>query len=159
MSWPASHATIDGDRRVEQLLTEMIDRSTGMEAAWPAVGDVIADHMATQFATEGAHLTGKPWAPLSPPYLAWKLAHGGNGILRLSDAMVSSLISRPMAVEEYGPDWATFGTNDPKAKFHQGGTKKMPQRKIIELDSPGGEELADDCNSVLARYIFEGRLS
>ena len=31
-------AKIKGDRRVKQLLTEMVDRTQGVEAAWPAVG-------------------------------------------------------------------------------------------------------------------------
>jgi hypothetical protein len=154
------HATIEGDRRVMQLFSEMADRADGIPAdVWAKVGDEIAEHMAEQFATEGAHLTGKAWAPLSPPYLRWKVRHGLHPErLRATDALVSSLISRPMAVEEYSPLEAKFGTDDPKARFHQGGTKFMPQRKIIEVDSPGGEELADDAWSVVARYIFENRL-
>lgn len=150
-------ATIEGDRRVEQLLTEMADRTTGIAAAWPAVGDVVAEHMAEQFATEGSHLTGRPWAPLSPKYLAWKLAHGFMPEkLRQTDAMVSGWISRPMDIEEYGPDWARFGSSDSKGGFHQHGTRFMPQRKIMDVDV--NPDFPDDVNSVLARYIFENRL-
>jgi hypothetical protein len=151
-----SHSRIDGDRRVRQLLTEMVDRTTGMEAAWPGVGDVIADAMKQQFATEGAHLNGVQWAPLNPDYLAWKIGKGFRPErLRQTDAMKDSLTSRPMDVEVYEPMRATFGTTDEKAPWHQHGTSIMPQRQIINVTA----DLADDVNSVLATYIFEGRLS
>lgn len=148
------HATIVGDRRVQQLLTEMIDRVSGVEPAWPGVGDVIAENLAEQFATEGAHLTGA-WAPLSPAYLAQKLADGfpATKLLR-TGAMASSFTSRPMAIEEYGARTARFGSDDAKAQFHQAGTSKMPQRQIINVTP----DMADDVSSVLARYIFEDRL-
>lgn len=152
----ASSARIDGDRRVRQLLSEMADRTQGVEAAWPKVGDVIADAMTQQFQTEGAHLNGVQWAPLSPDYLAWKIRKGFRPErLRQTDKMRDSLTSRPMAVEVYGPMRATFGTDDQKAAFHQNGTSMMPRRQIITVT----DDLADDVNSVLATYIFEDRLS
>lgn len=155
MPGPHSHATITGDRRVKQLLSEMVDRVTGMQVAWPGVGAVIADAMDKQFDTFGAHLNGRPWAPLSPPYLAWKIRNGFDPrTLRKTGDMRASLVSRPMAVERYGDFEATFGTNDEKARFHQNGTRFMPQRKIMNATA----DLADDVNSVLARYIFEDRL-
>ena len=153
----ASHARIEGDRRVHQLLSEMVDRTQGVEAAWPAVGDVVAEAMYEQFASEGVYLTGKPWAPLKPDYLRWKIRRGFHPErLRQTDQMRLGLIGRPMPVEEYRPFSATFGTDDEKAGFHQNGTRFMPQRKIMEADV--NPDFADDVNSVLARYIFENRL-
>lgn len=155
MPGPHSHATITGDRRVKQLLSEMADRTQGVESAWPGVGDVIADSMQQQFDTFGVALNGKAWAPLKPEYLAWKIRNGYDPrTLRKTRDMEASLTGRPMAIEEYFPMSARFGTNDKKAAFHQNGTKFMPQRKIINIT----EDLADDVNSVLARYIFEDRL-
>lgn len=149
------HATIDGDRRVEQLLSEMVDRTHGVEPAWPGVGDVLAKAFTLQFDTEGNHLLGHQWAPLKPEYLRWKIRHGFDPRrLHKTGEMRRSLTSRPMAVEEYRPMSATFGTNDEKAPYHQHGTRFMPQRQIIAVT----EDLADDVNSVLARYIFENRL-
>lgn len=149
-------AKVTGDRRVKQLLSEMVDRTTGVQAAWPGVGDVVASAMADQFASEGVALTGRPWAPLKPAYLRWKRRNGFRPeILRQTDQMRGGLVSRPMAIEEYRPMSASFGTDDEKAEFHQGGTQFMAQREIINVN----EDLADDINSVLARYIFEGRLA
>lgn len=150
------HATIDGDRRVRQLLSEMVDRTHGVEVAWPAVGDVIADGLSRQFDSQGVHLGGARWAPLNPAYLAWKIRKGFDPrILHQTGDMRASLTSRPMAVEEYAPMSARFGTDDRKAPFHQSGTTFMPARPIINVT----EDLADDVNSVLARYIFENRLT
>jgi phage gpG-like protein len=67
-----------------------------------------------------------------------------------------SFVSRPMAVEEYRDMSATFGSDDEKAPYHQFGTRFMPQRQILNVEEGG--DLADDVNSVLARYIFEERL-
>lgn len=148
-------ATIKGDRRVKQLLTEMSDRTRGVAVVWPKVGDVIAEAFADQFATEGVAMTGRRWAPLKPDYLRWKRKRGfRTEILRQTDEMRRGLVSRPMAVETYRPFSATFGTDDEKAEFHQSGTRFMPARPILEVT----EDLADDVNSVLARYIFENRL-
>jgi hypothetical protein len=151
-----SRATIVGDRRVRQLLSEMADRARGVEAhAWASVGDVIAAAMTKHFDTEGMHLMGRPWAPLSPPYLGWKIARGLDPRrLHATGDMRASLTGRPMAIEEYFPHRARFGTDDPKARFHQGGTRHMPARVIINVT----EDLADDVNSVLATYIFDERL-
>lgn len=153
-----SSARITGDRRVRQLLSEMRDRTTGVPApVWRRVGDTIAAWMTDQFYTEGVALTGRPWAPLNPDYLAWKARVGlPTARLHRTLAMRRSFTSRPMAVETYAPMSARFGSDDPKAAFHQYGTRFMPQRKIMEADV--NPDFADDVNSVLARYIFEERL-
>lgn len=150
--------TITGDRRVRQLLSEMVDRVNGVEPAWPKVGDVIAEHLDTQFQSEGRHLGGAPWAPLSPPYLAWKVRAGFDPRrLHQTGDMRRSFTSRPFPIETYRPTSATFGSDDGKAAFHQHGTRFMPQRQILDVDT--NPDLADDVNSVLARYIFENRLA
>lgn len=151
-----SHARITGDRRVMTLLRQMADRTRSVEPAWPRVGDVFAENMAMQFDTEGAHLGGRPWAPLSPKYLAWKVKRGLDPRrLHATRQMMLSLTSRPMAVEQYFGNRAVFGTDDEKAHWHQNGTSMMPRRQIIRVT----DDLADDVNSVLARYIFEERLT
>lgn len=152
-------AKISGDRRVRQLLTEMADRTRGIEPqVWAKVGDVLAEHLERQFLTEGSHLTGHPWAPLSPPYLSWKVKHGFDPrILRQTGAMHKSFTSRPFPIEQYRDMSADFASDDDKAAWHQHGTRFMPERRIIDVDA--NPDLADDVNSVLARYIFEERLS
>jgi len=152
------HARIDGDRRVRQLLSEMADRTVGVEAAWPGVSRVLARHLQLQFDTEGVHLTGRPWAPLSPRYLAWKIRNGLDPRkLRATGSMERTFTGSPFPIEVYGPTSARFGSDDPKAKFHQSGTRFMPQRRILEVDA--NPDVADDVNGVLARYIFENRLA
>lgn len=151
-----SHASISGDRRVRQLLSEMADRARGVEAVWPEVGDYLADEFGKQFDAEGAHFYSRRWKPLTPQYLRWKIRNGYDPRrLHQTGAMRASLTSRPMAIEQYGSSSARFGTNDSKAGFHQNGTKFMPRRQIIRVTV----DLADDVNSIIARYIFDNRLS
>lgn len=150
-----SHATIRGDRRVAQLLSEMADRTRGVYFAWPSVGDVIADALDKQFEAEGAHFYSRKWAPLKPEYLAWKVKAGLDPRrLHATGAMRASLTSRPMSLEQYFGARAVFGTRDRKAAFHQNGTRFMPRRQIIRVT----EDLADDVSSALARWIFDNRL-
>lgn len=150
-----SHATIDGDRRVHQLLSEMADRARGVLPVWPKVGDYLAGEFTKQFDSEGAHFYSRKWKPLEPNYLRWKIKHGYDPRrLHQTGAMRDSLTSRPMAVETYSASSATFGTNDPKAKWHQNGTTNMPRRQIIRVTA----DLSDDVSSIIARFIFENRL-
>lgn len=150
-----SHATITGDRRVLQLLTEMQDRTTGVAVIWPKVGDFLADEFRKQFDTQGAYFYSRKWKALSPDYLRWKISHGYDPrILRQTGAMALTFTSRPMAVEVYRPMSATFGSDDPKAKWHQNGTRYMSRRQIIRVTG----DLSDGVSSIIARYIFENRL-
>lgn len=156
MAFGRSRATITGDRRVQTLFAEMKSKVVAVEPhAWASVGDVIAGHMTKQFDTEGSHLNGRQWAPLSPAYLGWKIRTGLDPRrLHATGDMRAGLVGRPMAIEEYGPHTGRFGTNDEKAGFHQKGTKHMPQRVIINVT----EDMADDVNGALATYIFDERL-
>jgi phage gpG-like protein len=150
-----SHATIEGDRRVKQLLSEMADRTRGVYHVWPKVGDVIAGALDKQFESEGAYFYARKWKPLQPDYLAWKIRNGYDPRrLHQTGAMRRSLTSRPMSLENYFGNRAVFGTRDRKAAFHQNGTRFMPKRQIIRVT----EDLADDVSSVIAKWIFENRL-
>lgn len=135
-------------------LAETGARARDLRPAWPAVGDYMARTAAQQFATEGARL-GTPWSPLKPPYLRWKIRHGFSpAILIRTGAMRDSYTSRPMSVEEYGRSSAEFGSDDPKAHFHQFGTRNMPARPIL-TKTP---EMEGTVGDVLAHYIATGRV-
>jgi phage virion morphogenesis protein len=98
---------------------------------WPKVGSFIAMVERKQFATQGAYL-GKPWKPLKPEYLQWKIKHGySKRILVRTGAMRASLTSRPMEEERYKKYSATFGTNVDYAKYHQYGTRYMARRPMF----------------------------
>lgn len=125
-----------GIERVKRRLGSARDRSRDVRPAWAAVGDDVADAMAMQFMTAGA-AAGRPWAPLNPDYLAWKVAHNYDPrTLHRTRRMRDSLVSRPMDIEEYHAEYADFGSSDEKLPFHQYGTSRMPQREVLFWHEP-----------------------
>jgi len=87
------------------------------------------------FATQGAS-TGRPWAPLSPSYAAWKARRGYayEGLLVRSGDLSSALMhperSR-VGVWDPQPSSLRVGTTREGAIFHQTGTRRMPARPPI----------------------------
>ena len=106
------------------------------------------------FATSGT-ASGRPWSPLDTEYSRWKLANAGpkpllvfDGTLRRS---LTSLRGRPNEIDKKK---AVFGTDIEYAKFHQFGTRKMPQRKIVFVPPFFAEEMA----ARIANYVVNGEL-
>jgi phage gpG-like protein len=99
--------------------------------AWKKVGSFLSMVERKQWATAGGYL-GKPWKPLKPDYLQWKIRSGySKRTLMKTGALRLSLVSRPMAIERYYKKSAVFGTNVEYAKYHQYGTRKMARRQLI----------------------------
>lgn len=120
-------------RRAELRLKQMRERAGDLTPAFEKWGDDVAEEVRLNFAAEGAWF-GSAWAALSPQYAAWKALHYPNKtILRRTDKLFDSLTERPMAVERIGKQQAVFGTDVKYARYHQGGTVKMPSRPFLEL--------------------------
>jgi len=96
-----------------------------------------------QFATEGG-FGSAGWPKLSPEYRKWKRKHyPGKKILelkgRLKRSLTTSMGDSILQVERSGRR-LTMGSTDPKAKYHQHGTSKMPKRPPI--DTPKEQNVA-----------------
>lgn len=105
-------------------------------AAW---GEDFRETQYNVFWNEGAFEGRSRWAELSPRYRAWKdLHYPGRNILVLTGAMMSGLTdpNDPDHVYEIDEDQMTIGVRSPYAQYHQHGTSKMPQRKVVELTQP-----------------------
>lgn len=112
-------------------------------------------HLAN-FAAQGT-VAGAGWAPLSPAYASWKLAnYGAQGILVRSGELRRSLTfdSARGAIRDIDNTDATFGTNISYAKFHQSGTRFMPDRKPVFLP----ELMAERTAMMVAEHIVYGSL-
>ena len=126
-----------------------------IEDAKPAF-EAMADHQRSiwkkQFDREGAY-TGTRWAPLSPRYAAWKMAHfPGKPILQLTGRLHESLTHRPFGVEVISGHGMTIGTDVPYARYHQDGTPVMPARPII---GPPPREDVRVFAKIMQRWIVE----
>lgn len=143
--------SVTGTERVDHLLSDMELRSDSFEPLLELFGREQSIGETAIFASEGAIVGG--WAPLSPIYAAWKIAHyGPRPIMVRTGALMASLTGNPMGVSEIGPKEAKFGTDIRYAHFHQSGTCKMPKRKIVEV-IPGMSRLWADQTG---RWIVRG---
>ena len=92
--------------------------------------------MSEVFSSEGAYEERKHWQELSPAYAAWKMRHyPGKKILERTGRLKRSLTVKggEDSVSNITPSELAIGTRVPYAILHQMGTKRLPQRKIIEL--------------------------
>lgn len=99
------------------------------------------------------------WPPLSPAY-AKRKGTKGAGLLRLTDRMFKSVTTRGGeniarlsrrgggGVMEY-----KFGTRVDYAKFHQFGTSKMPQRKVIDVTESQELDLQKTAAKITVRHL------
>lgn len=147
-----SLAGLDAAKRKVALLGV---RTRDLRPAWPAVGNYMARLAREQFATRGARLLGRPWQPLQPDYRRWKIRNGFRpDILILTGELRDSYTSRPMSVENHHRQRAEFGSDDPKASWHQHGTRNMPARPVLVRTPEVDGTVAD----VLRHYIATGRI-
>lgn len=74
------------------------------------------------------------WPALAASTLAQKAAHGFplDPLIR-TRAMIDELTDPGAGSKDVGPQTFAFGSSQPYAEFHQDGTDRMPQRKVIEI--------------------------
>jgi hypothetical protein len=115
-------------------LNALLQRLRNLRPAWKTVLAYLRRQALEQFASQGAR-SGSPWKPLNETYARWKaIRYPGQPILRASDQMFRSLVGKTgYSIEEATPDSLTYGTGDPKARYHQQGTPRMAKRKILEV--------------------------
>lgn len=100
-----------------------------------------------QFDTQGQGA----WAPLSPKYAKWKAQnYPGKPILQRTGDLLMSLTSETgHSINVVHPLEMRWGTDLLYARFHQLGTRRMPQRRIIELS----EEQRRDVMKEVQKYL------
>lgn len=120
----------------DRKLIGVLGRMENLEPAWLAIAASFREHMAAVFASEGGATAGGTWTELSPKYAVWKAKrYGGSPILTRTGALASSLTtaSGMDSIQVTTPESMTLGTRVAYARYHQGGTRRMPARKIIDL--------------------------
>lgn len=128
--------TISNDRegfeRLRERVRGMRERTQDLTTAWQAVLDHFADRNFRQFTSRGGEY-GTPWPVLAPTTLAEKRRNNWprDPLVRHGD-LVHSITLRPLAIERVRPDSLVAGTDDPKAAYHQYGTRRMPARPLFD---------------------------
>lgn len=142
--------TILGSKQVEQKLTGLANNIRNFTGVWDDILDAIYEIEESQFETEGH---GK-WAPLSPKYAKWKEAnYPGRGLLILTEDLIESVTGGRGGVVRKTRDTLEFSTNVPYWRFHQEGTRKMPQRKVLDLQAGDEQKIADVFEAWVRRQI------
>lgn len=144
---------LDGDVQLSRYLDIMAENLSDFRPLFEDISDDFRSTMSGIFSGEGAFEGNSKWAPLSPAYKEWKAKKfPGKPILQAKGNLMKSLTSiGGNHVSHVSSDSLEIGTKDLKAMFHQKGTRKMPQRKLIELTQPQKRRWT----RLAHKYIFE----
>lgn len=122
---------ITGDEEVRHDLLGIGMRAQHLEPVLSFIAGQLEQRVADQF-DEGQG----NWAPLAESTVAHKAREGLDPrILHATESMRRSFTEddHPDHIEVIGSDELHWGSADPKAGFHQGGTDRMPARRILDL--------------------------
>lgn len=142
-------------RRIAKSLRNLADRTEDVTPAWPKVGAYLSRQVRRQFSTRGKHF-GTPWKPLAASTMKQKrrLGFARIPLVRTGD-LRASFIGRPMNVEIYRAQSATFGSALDKAVWQQRGTRRhgrrhIPPRVILKITP----EISADVRDILRKHII-----
>lgn len=128
------------------------DGVSDLRPAWPEIIDMFHAIEKEQFQTEGGAGDSGPWVALSPRYAATK---GGGGILVRSGALMASLTGGSGELREETKDSLRIGSGVKYGLYHQLGTRRMPQRKVIDLSERNKARLMRVLQGYLVRLSRE----
>lgn len=149
------HLDVFGDVQLSRELLRWRHAADDMRPALRDVADYFFAVAGRQFKTEGGFASGG-WAPLTPTYQAWKAQHfPGRGILERTGVMLRSLTEEGAEgnVVVIEPDRLVWGTAVEYAPFHQLGTRKMAQRRPVELRNQDRNKVP----KILQNFLATGR--
>lgn len=139
-----------GEKQVSQMLSRTTDKAADLGPYWIMVQGLLRQVIGEQFTTEGGRTGG--WAPLSARYALDKARRfGSQPILVASGALRRSLMGGSGQIsQQEGNETLRFGTSVPYGVFHQTGTSRMPQRRILDLTNDDRRTMM----KLLQRHLF-----
>lgn len=145
---------VDGEQQLSRFFDQVGEIIGNYQAIFEAWGDDFRQTQEQVFASSGAFEGGGQWQQLSPKYREWKdFNYPGRPILTRTGRLRSSLTQEGHAEHhhDYTEDQMEIGTvidEPPYPLFHQRGTYKMPQRKVIQLTDPQKKRWVDIARQV-----------
>jgi phage gpG-like protein len=161
------YLTVDFDlsgvnRFFDRLESELVDISgNALGQGFMDAGDSYMAGIRERFGDQSQG--GGSWPPLSPNYAKQKLKRRGHELILVDtgELFLSLYPSSPNNIRYPLPDGIVVGTDDPKAHFHQYGTKKMPARPILvspddpDMPSTTLDDMTFDIERGLQKLIDE----
>lgn len=127
---------VDGEQQLSRFFEQIGSQIADFSEVFEKWGQDFRETQEQVFVSEGAFEGRGRWEDLSPRYAQWKdLHYPGQPILTASGRMRGSLTEEGHSehIFDYKDDEMMIGTDVFYSIFHQRGTMKMPQRKVIEL--------------------------
>jgi len=144
---------VQGEEQVSRMLSRTTEKLEDLGPFWDAAGDMLITTMEAQFSSEGGRTGG--WAPLSSRYAVDKARkYGSQPILVASGGMRQSLVGGPGNISRQEQGGLLFGTEVKFARYHQSGTSRMPQRRILDLTDQDRRSIM----KLLQRHLFGAKL-
>lgn len=143
------------NRRVILQLRGMQKRTQDLTTVWPSVGAYLSREIRRQFSTRGKHFNAA-WKPLA---LSTRLQKRNAGFPRSplvrTGALRRSFVGRPMDIEIYEKQSATFGSSLDTANWQQRGTRRNGKRhippRVILKSTP---EQAQEVKRIITKRIM-----
>lgn len=129
---------VKGDKKAIASLNKMLHEFNDWKQELTASGEfLIAFFTGPVFEFEGG-IFGARWQPLSSTYAIRKATkYPGAGILEASGALRAGYKKRVF------PNLLELLNDDPKAPYHQDGTRRLPARIIMKVDEPRKLQIVD----------------
>jgi phage gpG-like protein len=145
------HLDVYGEEQIDRELLRFSSYVGDPSPAFHKIADDMREDIGHRFEAEGPG-----WAKLAASTLAAKAAAGlPPEILQATRKLMRSLSQKGAGhVEEVGDDFLRFGSSVPYGKFHQKGTTKMPERKVIDFTEADRRGFV----RTLQRYIRTGEV-
>ena len=130
---------VDGEEQLARGFEISERHADDLSAPLRDAAEILRQSIGQNFASEGGNVGG--WAPLSPDYREWKESHfPGMPILVRTRAMRAAILSESAFTVEkrrmvYDPDAPAY------AIFHQRGTSRMPQRKVVQITKDDARQI------------------
>ncbi|MCA1571704.1 MAG: phage virion morphogenesis protein [Chloroflexi bacterium] len=145
--------SVHGEKLVSRRILRLEHQALHAKPAFEAIGESLLRRERKLFATEGAS-GGQAWAPLAAATIRAKAGKGQDPrILRATGALHSSLTDRTDSrnLFDADDDGIVFGSRLPYARYHQHGTRRMPQRRPLQLK----EQQKRDVLRILQRFLMQ----
>lgn len=145
---------IVGERVFDRTLSGLAERAEDLRPVWDSLADRFENAEKRQFRSEGRYGSGG-WQPLSDDYAAWKdRVAPGKPIMELTGDLKKDLTTQPFALDVREPHLFMVGTMDPKARWHQEGAGRNPQRKVVSLPESEKRQWV----KTMQRYFVTGKV-
>ena len=134
---------VTGQHEVSGQLATWGRNITDLSVAWEQIGEDLLQDNRDNFLAEGGVFPGGFWPALALSTVGERIRLGYGGwspMLVRTGALLESVTIRGGMnnIFQVTATGVTVGTSDPKAVFHQYGTRRMPMRRVVGITNQRG---------------------